>query len=63
MNFGMDNTLVQPAQSTGRLEQMRTFCTLAPGSYMAIVERSPEVVLGVPSPREEPSSHVIIGNW
>ena len=50
-------------QSTGRLEQMRTVGSLTPGSYLAIVERSPEVALGVPSPREEPSSHVIIGNW
>ncbi len=36
---------------------------MPPGSYVAVVERSPEVVLGVPSPREEPSSHVIIGQW
>lgn len=52
-----------PTQASGRLEQMRTLDGMLPGSYVALVDRSPEVVLGVPSPREEPSSHVIVGQW
>jgi hypothetical protein len=63
MRLANNGALSPPAQSTGRLEQMRTLNSLPPGSYMAVVERPPEVVLGVPAPREEPSSHVIIGNW
>jgi hypothetical protein len=37
--------------------------TLAPRTYIAIVERSPEVVFGVDDPREEDSLHVVVGNW
>ena len=36
---------------------------LKPGSYLAIVDRSPEVVLGVSSAREEASLHVVLGKW
>jgi hypothetical protein len=36
---------------------------LAPRTYVAIVEHSPEVVLGVDEPREEDSLHVIVGSW
>jgi hypothetical protein len=32
-------------------------------SYLAIVERSPEVVFGVDNPREEDSLHVVVGSW
>ncbi len=64
-------SLPDPAVATSRLEQMRSSgagqpgdpSLVVPGSYVAVVERSPEVVLGVPSPREEPSSHVILGQW
>jgi len=34
-----------------------------PASYVAVVERSPEVVLGTPSAREEAALHVIVGTW
>ncbi len=37
--------------------------SLAPRSYLAIVERSPEVVPGTPSAREEAGFHVIHGTW
>jgi hypothetical protein len=36
---------------------------LAPRSYIALVERSPEVVFGVDNPREEDSLHVVVGSW
>jgi hypothetical protein len=53
-----------PAQSTGRLETaLGAPAALAPGSYLAIVEESPEVVLGTPSAREESGFHVILGKW
>ena len=37
--------------------------SLTPRSYVAIVERSPEVVSGTPSAREEAGFHVIHGTW
>lgn len=36
---------------------------LKPRSYLAIVERSPEVVFGVDDVREEDSLHVLVGRW
>jgi hypothetical protein len=36
---------------------------LEPGSYVAIVERSPEVELGIPAVKEERGTHVVIGAW
>jgi hypothetical protein len=36
---------------------------LDPGSYAAVVEESPEVVLGTDLAHEEASLHVIMGNW
>ncbi len=36
---------------------------LEPRSYLAIVERSPEVELGVTGARDEGSLHVILGTW
>jgi hypothetical protein len=36
---------------------------LTPGSYVAVVDRSPEVVFGVPSPREVQGYHVVFGKW
>jgi hypothetical protein len=61
----------EPGQKNGLLEQVRARSArppagaplLQPGSYVALVDRSPEVVFGVPAPHEEPSSHVIFGNW
>ncbi|MCH8046597.1 MAG: hypothetical protein IID44_23060 [Planctomycetes bacterium] len=32
-------------------------------SYVAIVDRSPEVELGLESAQEEASFHVIVGRW
>jgi len=37
--------------------------SLAPRGYLAIVERSPEVVSGTPSAREEAGFHLIHGTW
>ncbi|MBN2021406.1 MAG: hypothetical protein JW809_01310 [Pirellulales bacterium] len=36
---------------------------LAPGCYVAIVPRTPEVELGAQAAREEESFHVIVGQW
>jgi hypothetical protein len=36
---------------------------LEPGSYVAVVEQSPEVVLGSRGAEEESSYHVIFGRW
>jgi hypothetical protein len=36
---------------------------LSPRSYVAIVDRSPEVPLGVERAREEASLHVVVGQW
>jgi len=58
-----------PAQSTSLLEaalgQPRSGddSRLTPGSYLAIVERSPEVELGTPVAKEQASFHVILGTW
>ncbi len=46
---------LDPARSSGR--------PLSARSYMAIVEKSPEVVLGTRRAREEDSFHVILGTW
>lgn len=54
------------SQKTGLLEMSLAagrIGRLEPGSYLAIVDRSPEVVMGVSSAREEASLHVILGNW
>ena len=37
--------------------------SLEPRTFVAIVERSPEVVLGLDSAREEASLHVVVGQW
>jgi hypothetical protein len=63
---------VEPNQESGRLEKSLAAAIrsiqigrppLAPGSYFAIVDRSPEVELGTPSAREEASFHAILGQW
>jgi hypothetical protein len=64
--------LPEPTQQTGRLEQSlaafdasgtNAMAAWSPGSYVAIVQQSPEVVLGIPAAREEASFHVIFGRW
>jgi len=64
--------IAPPTQQTSRLEaslaDVQTlagagFSLLEPGSYVAVVEQSPEVVLGVASARQEASYHVILGKW
>jgi len=64
--------IVPVTQQTGRLERSLAQLTggsaadpapLAPGCYCAVVEQSPEVVLGVRGAREEESYHVIFGRW
>lgn len=61
-----------PTQATSRLEQAiavlharrsRQAAPLEPGSYLAIVQRSPEVVLGTPSAHEEAGFHLVHGTW
>ena len=55
-----------PSPWTGRLEAAlhdARSARLEPGGYAAVVERSPEVVLGTDSAREEGSLHVILGNF
>jgi hypothetical protein len=67
-----EGQLALPAQESSRME--KTLHALAasgpgvsrslmPNSYVAIVERSPEVELGTPAAREEASFHVILGRW
>jgi len=54
------------SQQTGLLEfslARAQSLSLEPGSYAAIVERSPEVVVGTPAAREEAGFHVILGTW
>lgn len=61
-----------PSQDAGRLEQLLALQRssgrpgsppLQPGSYVAVVEHSPEVELGTAAAREEASFHVILGKW
>ncbi len=55
-----------PQQETGLLEQSllaARSAALEPGSYLAVVEQSPEAALGTPAAREEASLHVILGTW
>jgi hypothetical protein len=63
-------TLSDPVLASGRLEKSLAeidargnAAVLAPGSYVALVEQSPEVELGTPAAREEASFHVIQGVW
>jgi hypothetical protein len=58
-----------PMQSTSLLEaalglpRSSDDPRLTPGSYLAIVQRSPEVELGTPAAHEQASFHVILGTW
>ena len=62
-----------PSQGTSRLEETLAALTggvsrkdladFQPSSFVAVVDQSPEVVLGTPAAREESGFHVIIGRW
>jgi len=62
-----DDSLDDPRQAAGLLERTLAATTstlrLERGSYAAIVDRSPEVDLGVLSANEEASLHVIVGSF
>ena len=69
---GGNSAITPPTQQTSRLEaSLAGLSTLGsatlsppqPGSYVAVVKQSPEVVLGVASASEEASYHVILGKW
>lgn len=56
----------EASQQTGLLEfslARAQSLSLEPGSYAAIVERSPEVVVGTSAAHEEAGFHVILGTW
>jgi hypothetical protein len=70
--YGNNPALTPPTQKTGRLETSLAdlfslgsggLSVLQPDSYVAVVEKCPEVVPGVASAREEASYHVIWGKW
>ena len=70
--YGSAGQMSPPTQATGRLENAMAVlypqlggqaASLEPGSYVAVVERSPEVVLGTASAVEESSIHIIRGTW
>jgi len=72
--WGGGSALVPPSQTTSLLEkELRVLSTpprqgqpdplAQPRSYVAVVEQSPEVALGVPSAEEEESYHVVFGRW
>jgi len=72
--WGGGSALVPPSQTTSLLEkELRVLGTpprpgepdplARPRSYVAVVEQSPEVALGVPSAEEEESYHVVFGEW
>lgn len=67
-NSGTD--LDAPSLRTGVLERgigascsMSSSHKLGPRTYVAVMETSPEVSIGVESAREESSFHVILGRW
>jgi hypothetical protein len=71
-SYGPGSNVDDPLQATGRLEvslgavmamQPGNPALLAPGSYVALVDRSPEVVMGLESVKEEDSLHIIYGRW
>jgi len=63
--------LPEPSLTSGRLEQklrdtlgiFGSSPPLAPRSYVAFVDCSPELVWGVPAPRPEAGLHVVVGRW
>jgi len=75
MGFSLPWSRTRPVQGSSRLEQALDDATsprgarggppwgLHPRSYVAVVDRSPEVVLGVNRAREQGGFHVIRGTW
>jgi hypothetical protein len=66
--YGGGGQAAAPSCATSRMERVLAQLgdvnrPLTPGSYVAVVERSPEVVLGVSSAREEAGYHVVFGTW
>jgi hypothetical protein len=61
------NNMPTASQSTGLLETNISFAVasppLGPRTYVALVDRSPEVNYGLEDFQEEDSFHVIVGNW
>ena len=61
-----ETDIPDPRQKAGLLEASLAAAraaSLEPASYVAVVDRSPEVVIGTSSAREEASLHVILGRW
>lgn len=65
--LGRENRRKQASEASKELElpapPAEDLSPLEPGSYVAVVEKSPEVVPGVASAREEAGYHVILGKW
>jgi hypothetical protein len=62
--YGMNNSLLEPAEAETILERsLQHASDLPPRTFVAITETSPEVELGTASAREESSLHVIVGGW
>ncbi|MFV1963863.1 MAG: hypothetical protein ACC628_00460 [Pirellulaceae bacterium] len=64
--YALNESLSAPTFSTSILERALSPLSkvrLEPRSYLAIVDASPEVSLGVESPRQEASFHVVQGSW
>jgi hypothetical protein len=59
----LEASLREVASAPGARSSKAGEASLAPRTYLAIVERSPEVVFGVDDPREEDSLHVVVGRW
>ena len=62
---GGNAEITEPHTASGRLETGLAALTqpLKPGTYVAIVDRSPEVAYGLPSVEETGGFHVILGRW
>jgi len=70
---GSNSALDPPTFSTSRLEQALVSARnrypsnsdplATPRTYLAIVQRSPEVTFGTPGARQEESFHVVFGSW
>jgi len=72
--WASNSAMVPPSQSTSLMEKQLRLLTTPPAqgqadplarprSYVAVVEQSPEVPLGVSSAEEEESYHVVFGRW
>ena len=64
--MGAQPNLPQPNPQTSLMERVLAIGgtkTLEPGTYLAVVQRSPEVEVGVEFAAEEAGFHVISGTW